>query len=135
MRPDVVQLIQAALDARTDVTLAYVFGSVARGEAGPQSDVDVAVLATTPLGLDGLSRLGEQLARGIDYSGRVDVVDLRDASPVLVAEVVKDGVCIVQRSSEERFDFEMDAIRRYEDTRELRRLQHELLAEAARGHT
>jgi len=135
MRPDVVPLIHAALDERADVSLAYVFGSVARGEAGPESDVDVAVLAAAPLGLDGLSRLGEQLARAIDFSGRVDVVDLRDASPVLVAEVVKEGTCIVQRSAEARFDFEMDAIRRYEDTRELRRLQHDLLAEAARGHT
>jgi len=35
--------IRRTLDARPDVRLAYLFGSAARGELRPRSDLDVAV--------------------------------------------------------------------------------------------
>lgn len=113
--------------------LGYVFGSVARGEAAPTSDVDVALLTREPLGVRGAALLAEELARAIAYERRFDVLDLRDAPPALAAEVVREGVLLVERDPEARFDFETSAIRRFEDTRCLRRVQHELLREAARG--
>jgi predicted nucleotidyltransferase len=121
------------LASEPSIMLAYLFGSAARGEDRPGSDIDVAVLAETALGLEHTSLLAERLARAIGFRSRVDLVDLRTASPVFAAEVVRDGVVLLQRDAETRFDFEMDAIRRYEDTRSLRRTQHELLREAARG--
>lgn len=42
--------VEAALARHPDIKLAYVFGSVARNTAKPDSDVDVAVLAATPPG-------------------------------------------------------------------------------------
>ncbi|HEU4581278.1 MAG TPA: hypothetical protein VFS67_23630 [Polyangiaceae bacterium] len=51
----------------------------------------------------------------------------------MAAEVVRDGVRLIERDPLVRFDFEMEAIRRFEDTRYLRRLQQELLREGARG--
>lgn len=35
-----------------DLVAAYVFGSQAQGTARPESDADVAVLATAPLGAE-----------------------------------------------------------------------------------
>jgi predicted nucleotidyltransferase len=125
--------LRAELGRHGEISLAYLFGSVARGESGEGSDVDVAVLASTVLGLDDRSRLSEELARALGFRWAVGVVDLRQASPVLAAEVVRDGVRLVERDPLVRFDFEMEAIRRFEDTRGLRRLQHELLREGARG--
>ena len=121
------------LESDTGVLLAYVFGSAARGEAHPDSDLDVAVLASSELDLEARSRLSESIARACGHSRRVDVVDLRSAPPVLAREVVRDGVILVERDPLVRFDFEMDAIRRFEDTRYLRRVQQDLLREAARG--
>lgn len=39
-----------------------VFGSVARGEAGPESDVDLAIRQVRPLGLSGTGILRRDLA-------------------------------------------------------------------------
>lgn len=130
MQGDEVAALSAAL---AHVRLAYLFGSAARGENQSGSDVDIAVLADEKLSLNQLARLSESLAGALGVARRVDVVDLRAASPVLCAEVVRDGAMLVERDPLERFDFEMNAIRRFEDTRQLRRIQHELLREAARG--
>ncbi len=94
---------------------------------------EIAEKITRAIDLDARARLSEALARALASSRHVDVVDLLTASPVLRAEVVRDGVVLVERDRIARFDFEMDAIRRFEDTRQLRRVQHDLLREATRG--
>lgn len=130
---DAFSAIRSVLEANESILLAYVFGSVGRGSPSSQSDVDVAVLARTELRIDELARLSEELGRALAFSRRVDIVDLRAASPVLAAEIVRDGERVVERDPLVRFDFETDSIRRFEDTRALRRIQHDLLREAARG--
>lgn len=135
MSADLSDALRSTLERHGEIVLAYLFGSRARGESGEGSDVDVAVLADSLLGIDDRSRLSEELGRALGFRHAVDVIDLRAASPVLVAEVVRDGVRLVERDRLVRFDFEMAAIRRFEDTRPLRRLQQELLREGARGHS
>lgn len=69
----------------------FLFGSAAREEAGPTSDVDLAVLPLGPLPVGLLAELRE----AVDESGlvrRVDVVDLSQASPELRREVEREGV-------------------------------------------
>lgn len=68
--------------------VAILFGSEARNEAGPSSDVDLAVLGD---GLD-LFALGAELALVIGRE--VDVVDLRDVSIPLAEELVRDGIVV-----------------------------------------
>jgi hypothetical protein len=41
---DLQAKLRAVLEPRSEVLVAYLFGSVARGTSGPLSDVDVAVL-------------------------------------------------------------------------------------------
>jgi predicted nucleotidyltransferase len=131
--PELIPALRAVLESHAALRLAYLFGSVGRGSASEGSDIDVAVLAASALALEERARLADELSRAIDFRSSVDVVDLRSAPPLLVAEVVRDGVRLVDRDPPARFDFEMNAIRRFEDTRYLRRLQQELLREAARG--
>jgi hypothetical protein len=132
-REDLQSALGAVLEKQSTIELAYVFGSVARGDPDETSDVDVAVLADRELDLGELSLLAEELGRALDFDRRVDLVDLRAASPTLVHEVVRDGIRLVVRSDEVRFDFEVAAIRRFEDTKPLRRAQQDLLREVARG--
>src|SRR5512139_2556302 len=85
--------LQAAC-ARHDVVLAYLYGSQARGEAGPLSDVDVAVLFRA--GLSGGKRFRQLLAvmgEFMDIFEREDVfvADLDDATPLLRFEVYQEG--------------------------------------------
>lgn len=78
--------IRQFLRGRTDVRLAVLFGSRARGTATPASDVDVAVRAP------GVDLLG--LAAGLSRvtGHEVDVVALEDVGVPLLARIVRDGV-------------------------------------------
>ena len=74
--------IRQALTDHPIVRVALVFGSVASGEAGPTSDVDVAVAADRPLTSSERKALIEAVA--IATGRPVDLVDLlADGGPVL----------------------------------------------------
>jgi len=78
-RRDEILQIAAAHDARN----IYVFGSVARGEAGPESDVDLLVdLPSEYRGFDYfgvLDELREALESVLDC--KVDVLSIRRVAP------------------------------------------------------
>jgi predicted nucleotidyltransferase len=87
------EAIRRVLEARDDVRLAYVFGSVAGGRERPSSDV--AVLFAGEPAPAVLDRLTEDLENA---AGRaVDLVDLAKAPPLLAHQVVSKGSCIVCR--------------------------------------
>jgi len=87
-----LQEIRRALQGRTDVRLAIVFGSRARGTARPESDLDIAVRAP---GVD-LFQLGAERSRATGLE--VDVVSLDDLGIPLLARVVQDGVDVHEAS-------------------------------------
>jgi predicted nucleotidyltransferase len=82
--------ISGALAGRTDVRLALLFGSEARGTAGPKSDVDLAIDAP---GLDTLE-LCAFLAEAIGRD--VDVVRLEEAGIPLLQKVLRDGIVVYE---------------------------------------
>jgi predicted nucleotidyltransferase len=97
----VVDLIRAAVPA----TLAlYRFGSTAAGVDGPDSDIDLAILAAQPL--DALFRfdLQEKLASAVHRA--VDLVDLRTASPVMAMQVLATGRLLCDTDPSARGAFE-----------------------------
>jgi predicted nucleotidyltransferase len=78
------------------VTLGFLFGSRARGDADPGSDVDVAVVFDDAAS----ERSGRRLRLGVDLAlalgtDDVDVVDLQSASPALVRAIFRDGERLV----------------------------------------
>ena len=124
--------IQRVLEDRSDVGLAYLFGSAARGEECTSSDLDVAVLFTrVPEGRD-LDRLATELQAAAHR--RIDLVILNTAPPLLAHEVTATGRLLVCRDEDERVRFETRAIARYLDTAHLRRVQHTYLRERAKAH-
>jgi len=88
MEPAILDRLRAALVARSDLRLALLFGSRARGEARPDSDVDVAVDAP---GVD-LLALARDLSLAID--AEVDLVRLETAGIPLLDEIVHEGVVL-----------------------------------------
>lgn len=92
-------LTRVAQDSSTGATAVIVFGSVARGEASPESDVDLAVIA--PPSWEGRAEL--QLAVQERLGNDCDVLHLttddvardpQDREPV-VAEILRDGLALV----------------------------------------
>jgi predicted nucleotidyltransferase len=70
-----------------ELELVVLFGSAAKGRMRPRSDVDLAVSCMGAADLDSLylalaPRLG---------TDRLDLVDLRRASPLLMMEVARSG--------------------------------------------
>jgi predicted nucleotidyltransferase len=80
--------LRDALRGRSEVRLAVLFGSQARGGARADSDVDVAVIAP---GVDPLS-LAAELSRQLGQE--VEIVSLEDPPITLVEAVLRDGVVV-----------------------------------------
>ena len=101
----------------------YLFGSVARGDSGPGSDVDVAILfeEDPPRTLEGLHLdLGDALQAAL---GRpVDLVVLNRATPDLVHRVLRDGILVCERNRSARIRFEVRLRNAYFDMEPIRKL-------------
>jgi len=112
-----------------DVVLAYLFGSVARGQGDHFSDVDVAVLfdARVDAMRRGELRLEYALALGAYANRDVQVVSLASASPVLKMQVLREGRLLYERTPMERITFEVRAAKVYYDTQPLRDFQRKVL--------
>lgn len=98
-----------ALRAESDgIAAAYLFGSVARGSAGPNSDVDVAVLYAEdpPATLGGLGlKLEGDLERDLELP--VQLVVLNRAPADLAIRVLREGKLLIDRDRTRRIAFEV----------------------------
>lgn len=87
---DLNNRIRQVLNQHGDIRLAILFGSLAKGRATPQSDLDLAVLMEAPLSAETRIALIGDLSQAI---GRpVDLVDLRMVGEPLVGQILKHGV-------------------------------------------
>ena len=82
----------AAVLARFGVSNPRVFGSVARGEEGPDSDVDLLVDVPHGLGLVGLGRCQAEVERLLGV--RVDLVPAGDLKAGVAAEILAEAVAL-----------------------------------------
>jgi uncharacterized protein len=90
-----------------EVKLAVLFGSTARGQAGPRSDVDLGVLLA-PDTRDVRSKVQDEMWRA---AGRtVDVIFLDKAPPLLRFEIARDGVLLHQEEDHLWTDFKTKAM-------------------------
>jgi predicted nucleotidyltransferase len=93
---------------REGIAAAYLFGSMARGTAGPGSDVDVGVLylQDPPLTLAGMGFRLEGEIEGL-LGVPAQVVVLNRAPVDLVVRVLRDGKLLVDRDRPKRIRFEV----------------------------
>ena len=99
-----------------DLLAAYLYGSRARGEGHPDSDVDIGLLYRNrpPRTLDSTPRrLEDALERELGQV--VEVVVLNDAPPDLVHRVVRDGVLLLDRDRSRRLAFEVHSLNQFFD--------------------
>ena len=93
---DIAGRIRQALVDRTDVRLAYLFGSTAAGMARRGSDADIAILFDELPASAVLDLLSERLEEVAERP--VDLVVLNAAPPLLAREVVARGCLLVCRN-------------------------------------
>lgn len=97
--------IRQRLEGHPEIAFAYLFGSRAEGTPRENSDWDVAVAFSEELRAEERFRLQLRLAADLEELGRVDLVILNDAPPLLAHRaisgkrlLVRDEVALVRFS-------------------------------------
>jgi uncharacterized protein len=117
-----IDLLRSGLATEREVRFAYLFGSQARGDGGPLSDIDVAVYLDESVdAFNCRLRLIERIVRIIGEED-IEIVVLNTATPLLKHEVVKAGV-VLKEDKARRVSFEVATSREYLDTAYLRNTQ------------
>jgi|Deesub1362B_J571_1020462.scaffolds.fasta_scaffold03004_2 hypothetical protein len=115
------------------VELAYLFGSAARGQTTPLSDVDIALVTERPL--PPLARLDLELyiETGLSNAGipKADVRVINEAPPAVRGRVVTEGILLYCRDTRVRMAFEIRARSQYFDLQPLLREQFNTYVQAA----
>ncbi len=109
----------------SDVLLAYLFGSEAKGSTNRESDIDIAVLLSDQIPQAQYGQrvvcLNSELI-GIFQRDAIDVALLNNVPPLLAFEVVRHGV-VIYDPQQRYVSFYIDTFNRYADTQPLRDLQ------------
>jgi uncharacterized protein len=128
----------AEVVSRHPVAFSYLFGSVARGEDRPDSDIDVAVHFEP--GTDAATRFQRSLRLGgeldVALKRAVDVVDLEEAPLRLAGRILTERVVVTGHERVDRVRWETAIYRPYVDVeyhaREMDRLVLQAMAEGRR---
>lgn len=114
-----LRIVNEYLQNKRDVKFAYLFGSCAKGEAGPLSDIDLAVYLDKRFDVFAMRlRLLDQLSRLLK-GYPCDLVVLNNASLILKYEVIHGG-SVIKEDKKRRIPFETEVIREYLDTAPIR---------------
>lgn len=118
-----------ASDSR--VLLVYVFGSYARGDIGPLSDLDIAVLLTRTASV--AHSRADLIGAFSTLSGHtsVDLIILNQTPIELAYSVISQGKVLYARTLAERVEYEANVLGRYGDYLPFLRAQREDILEGA----
>src|SRR3989344_5680723 len=116
----------AKLADKYGLSLVLLFGSQVTGKAHAKSDVDIAFLSDNPLDLMQESALSVSLMQ-IFKTNFVDIVSLRNASPLLQKEIVNSAIVAYESRKSLFNEFVINAIKKYFETKPLFNLRSEYL--------
>ena len=95
---DLNNRIQQVLAQHGGIRMAILFGSLAKAQAMPQSDLDLAIQMDAPLTAEAKMALIGELSQAI---GRpVDLIDLRVAGEPLLGQILKHGARLLGSDSD-----------------------------------
>ena len=100
----------------SDLRLIVLFGSALTGASHKKSDIDLAFLFDRPVNILSLTNRVIRLL----HTDKVDVIDLKHASPLLKYSVAEKGKLLYEKSPGMFFEFYSLAFKEYVDTRKLR---------------
>ncbi len=134
-REDVANLLRALPLESRGVVMAVLFGSVARGDAGNSSDVDVAFLLEEPFDpMVRLDLIGDvQRALGIDDVDVVVMNGLIDEQPLLAVRILAEGTILLDRDPAARIGYHIRALGMADDARHLMRITDDAMRERPHG--
>lgn len=115
MHPADIDAAVATIHAQLpEVSAIYLYGSQARGDARPDSDVDFAVLTNGPR-LPPMRLWDLRMDLAADLRRPVDLVQLDTVSTILQREVIADGARLYAAAPIVADLFEVQVLREYAD--------------------
>lgn len=90
---DDIRKIAVPILKKAGVRRAGIFGSIARGDAMPESDIDILFERTDMYGLFELVRMKRSLEDALERS--VDLIDYRAIKPRIREAVLRDEVPLI----------------------------------------
>lgn len=124
---DFVDSIRRVVASQPEVRAVYVFGSQAKGDQRPESDLDVGVLFRRRQPLSATLALEQMVEQAVGK--RVDLVDVSRAGAFLALDIVR-GNRIFCRDPLETDRFELYVLRRAGDLLPFERQRQALLIAA-----
>jgi len=119
------------------VTFAYLFGSQARGQSGPLSDIDLAVLLADTVQNADTFETRLMLMAEVSHQLRTDSIDvliLNQAPLALAYRVLRDGILVYCRDEAKRIKFTARTVSMYLDFKPIaERREHAILERACKG--
>ena len=112
-----LEKIKRILKSKSYIEFSYLFGSQARGQANNRSDWDIAVyLNKEPKKLPAWTVFSLEAEISREIGKEVQIIALNSVdSPVLIFEILKDSIIIVDNNPDERVVFEAKALSKYHD--------------------
>jgi uncharacterized protein len=104
--------------SREYVELAYLFGSTAKDNRGPLSDIDIGVyLSSKPTKGERIEKRLELTAElaGFLKTESIDLVVMNDASAVINFEIIKSNIPVFIRDEDFKLDMEQKTMSSYLD--------------------
>ncbi len=112
------------------IVLLYLFGSVARGTAHKESDIDIGVLFDNKTKKSEYLRLEGRIIEffsNLYHSKEINVVNFNIASPLLKQAAILEGKLLYKRNDEDRIFFEIHTLREYEEYSHLAKIYNKFL--------
>ena len=122
--PAVAKLIARA-ERDTDVLAVMLFGSRARGEAGPESDFDVCLVLANGPATD-----ADRTRKRLDYLAEADLdLAIFQQLPLYVrSRVLKEGRVLFVRDEDWLYDVAIRTVKAWEDFRHIHRMYLDAVA-------
>jgi predicted nucleotidyltransferase len=104
------EAVKSFLIEELQAELIYLFGSYAKGNARPDSDLDLAFLSSKEI--DDYQRFltAQKLASKLNIE--VDLIDLKKASTVFKAQIIQ-GKLLYAEDKKQKQEFEMLTLKKY----------------------
>lgn len=112
-----IEKIKNLLDGKPYIEFAYLFGSQAKGLADYRSDWDIAVYFNKdPKKLPARTVFSLEAEASREIGKEAQIITLNGLeSPVLLFQILKDGILLVDNDTEKRIVFEAKALSKYHD--------------------
>ncbi len=112
-----IDKIKRLLESKPYIEFAYLFGSQARMQADERSDWDIAVYFNKdPKKLSAWTVFSLEAEISKEMGAEAQIITLNGLeSPVLIFQIIKDGILLIDSSPEKRIIFEARSLSKYHD--------------------